>query len=42
MKDYIENRVLEIAEYIVGNKSTVRRAAQVFNVSKSTVHTVRT
>lgn len=38
MKDYIEERVLEIAGYIIENKSTVRGAAKVFNVSKSTVH----
>ncbi len=38
MKDYIRNRVLEVAEYIVSRKATVRDAAQRFNVSKSTVH----
>lgn len=38
MKDYIENRVLEIAQYIVDNNATVRSTAKVFNVSKSTVH----
>lgn len=38
MKDYIEDRVLEIAKYIIDNNSTVRSAAKVFNVSKSTVH----
>ena len=38
MKDYIEERVIEIAEYIIDNNSTVRAAAKVFNVSKSTVH----
>ncbi|MCH5212117.1 MAG: sporulation transcriptional regulator SpoIIID [Oscillospiraceae bacterium] len=38
MKDYIEERVLEIARYIIDNNTTVRGAAQVFNVSKSTVH----
>ena len=38
MKDYIEERVLETAQYIIDNKSTVRTAARVFNVSKSTVH----
>ena len=40
MKDYIEDRVLEIAQYIIDNNATVRSAAKVFNVSKSTVHTV--
>ena len=38
MKDYIEDRVLEIAQYIIDNNATVRSAAKVFNVSKSTVH----
>ena len=38
MKDYIEERVLELAEYILENKSTVRKAAKKYNVSKSTVH----
>jgi len=38
MKDYIEERVVSLAEYIIENKSTVREAATVFNISKSTVH----
>ncbi|MBE6036467.1 MAG: sporulation transcriptional regulator SpoIIID [Clostridiales bacterium] len=38
MKDYIEERVLELAEYILETKATVRAAAQKFRVSKSTVH----
>ena len=38
MKDYIEYRALEIAQYIIDNNATVRSAAKVFNVSKSTVH----
>lgn len=38
MKDYIEERVLETAQYIIENNATVRSAARVFNVSKSTVH----
>ena len=38
MKDYIEKRVMEIAEYILSSRSTVRAAAKEFNVSKSTVH----
>lgn len=38
MKDYIEERVLELARYIIETKSTVRGAAQKFRVSKSTVH----
>lgn len=38
LKDYIEERTLEIGKYIIKNKSTVREAAKVFGVSKSTVH----
>lgn len=38
MKDYIEERAIELAEFIIANKSTVRAAAKKFNVSKSTVH----
>lgn len=38
MQEYIQKRVLEICYYILETKSTVRQAAQVFGVSKSTVH----
>ena len=38
MRDYIEKRTVEIAEYIVKTNSTVRGAAQTFGISKSTVH----
>jgi putative DeoR family transcriptional regulator (stage III sporulation protein D) len=38
LKDYIEERALEIAKYIISEKATVRQAAGVFGVSKSTVH----
>lgn len=38
LKRYIEKRAIELAEYIVKNKCTVRSAAKKFNVSKSTVH----
>ena len=38
LKDYIEERALEIANYIIESKATVREAAKVFKVSKSTVH----
>ncbi|HNR05154.1 MAG TPA: sporulation transcriptional regulator SpoIIID [Clostridia bacterium] len=38
MKDYIEERALEIAKYIISSKTTVRDAAKIFGVSKSTVH----
>lgn len=38
MKDYIEERVIELANYIIENNSTVRETARKFHVSKSTVH----
>lgn len=38
MKDLTEVRAVEIGEYIVKNKSTVRSAAKAFGISKSTVH----
>jgi putative DeoR family transcriptional regulator (stage III sporulation protein D) len=38
MNDYIEERALEEAKYIVNAKCTVRDAAKIFGVSKSTVH----
>lgn len=38
MKDHIQKRVLEIGDYILATKTTVRQAARVFGVSKSTVH----
>jgi len=38
LKDYIRDRVLEVARYIVENRATVRDAARRFDVSKSTVH----
>lgn len=38
MQDYIQKRVLDICAYILETKATVRKAAQVFQVSKSTVH----
>lgn len=42
MKDYIEKRAVELAQYIVENHATVRKTAKIFNISKSTVHTVVT
>lgn len=38
MKDYIEERVLEAARYIIESRATIRNAARVFGVSKSTIH----
>ena len=38
MKDYIEERAIEIANYIIENNATVRQTAKAFGISKSTVH----
>lgn len=38
MRDYIEERAIELAYYIIENKATVRGAAKKFGVSKSTAH----
>ncbi|MDD3653230.1 MAG: sporulation transcriptional regulator SpoIIID [Desulfotomaculaceae bacterium] len=38
MQEYIQRRVIDICEYILESHATVRQAAQVFQVSKSTVH----
>lgn len=38
MKDYIAQRAVDLAHYIIENNATVRKTARVFNVSKSTVH----
>ena len=40
MKDYIEERAVEIANYIIETRATVRQTAKKFGISKSTVHTV--
>ena len=42
MKDYIEERAVEIATYIIENQATVRQTAKQFGVSKSTIHKVVT
>jgi putative DeoR family transcriptional regulator (stage III sporulation protein D) len=39
MKGYIEERAVEIANYIIDNNATVRQTAKQFGISKSTVHT---
>lgn len=39
MQQYIRERVEAIARYIIETRSTLRKAAEVFLVSKSTVHT---
>jgi putative DeoR family transcriptional regulator (stage III sporulation protein D) len=41
-KTTIEERAVEIAQYIICSKDTVRGAAKKFGISKSTVHTVVT
>ncbi|MGN0293930.1 MAG: sporulation transcriptional regulator SpoIIID [Lachnospiraceae bacterium] len=38
MKDYIEERAVEIANYIIEEKATVRQTAKRYGISKSTVH----
>lgn len=38
MKSYIEERAIELANYIIEKKATVRAAAKQFGISKSTVH----
>lgn len=38
MKDYIEDRVKRIADYVLSSSATVRQAAKTFGTSKSTVH----
>lgn len=38
MKELVEERAIELGEYIVENKATVRAAAKQFGISKSTVH----
>ena len=37
-KIYMEERAIELAQYIIDSKDTVRGAAKKFGVSKSTVH----
>ena len=39
MKASIKERIMETAAYIIEHKATVRAAAKVMGVSKSTVHT---
>ena len=38
MKTIVEERAIELGEYIVENNTTVRAAAKKFGISKSTVH----
>lgn len=38
MRETVEERAVELGEYILENKTTVRAAAKRFHISKSTVH----
>ena len=38
MKKEIINRVVEVSNYILKTKKTIREVAKIFNVSKSTIH----
>lgn len=38
MKGIVEERAVELGNYILENRTTVRRAAKTFGISKSTVH----
>ena len=38
MKGIVEERAVELGNYILENKTTVRKAAKKFGISKSTVH----
>lgn len=38
MKDYIEERAVAVADYMIECNATVRQAAKKFGISKSTVH----
>jgi len=38
INSFYEQRVKELAVYVIENKSTVRKTASIFGISKSTVH----
>ena len=40
MKTYIEERAVEVANFIINSNATVRETAKKFGISKSTVHMV--
>ncbi len=42
MKGIVEERAVELGQYIIESKATVRSTAKKFGVSKSTVHTAVT
>jgi len=37
-QQYLENRIIQEAQYIINNITTVRETAKKFGISKSTVH----
>ena len=37
INEYAENKIIEIAKYIIKNESTLREAAAVFKISKSCI-----
>ena len=38
LKNYIEERAVEVAKFIISSNATVRQTAKKFGISKSTVH----
>ena len=38
MQNYIRKRAVKVAQYIIKTSNTVRQTAEVFGISKSTVH----
>ena len=40
MKPYIEQRAVDVANFIINKNATVRETAKKFGISKSTVHIV--
>ena len=38
MKQYIEERAVQVANFIISSNATVRETAKKFGISKSTVH----
>lgn len=38
MREYIEERAINLANYIIEKNATVRQTARYFGISKSTVH----
>lgn len=38
MKKYIEKRVMDVANFVLESKSTIRKTASIFGYSKSTIY----